>query len=163
MRHPHTEVASGNPLPSLPESKLTRSDSTLLHRLRANCAYTSTTLHKIFRSSTPNCARCNVPEDLDHVLLNCSHYDQARRRELVYRSLLEYLQQWRHEGGGETGGGGRPPRVQRSGGCRNGTTAPGAADSSDATASKPLDLQRASSPPARHLDQPRLFVSTVID
>lgn len=117
MRHPHPGIASGTPPSSVPESKLTRQESTLLHRLRANCAYTSTTLHKISRSSTPNCVLCNVPEDIEHILLKCPRYDQARlsllntiqsanpplrneilfptggrrRAEAVYRSLLEFL------------------------------------------------------------------------
>ncbi|KAG0423037.1 hypothetical protein HPB47_001185, partial [Ixodes persulcatus] len=63
-------------------SKLTRSDSTLLHRLRANCAYTSTTLHRISRSGTPNCARCNVPEDLNHT----SHAFSSQLSSTHFRS-----------------------------------------------------------------------------
>ncbi|KAG0431069.1 hypothetical protein HPB47_022129 [Ixodes persulcatus] len=78
MGHPHDGVASGNAPPPLPESKLSRKESSLLHRLRAGCPFTAKTLHKISRKNSPNCNSCGTLEDTEHVLWSCPKYGSAR-------------------------------------------------------------------------------------
>lgn len=78
MGHPHDGVASGNAPPPLPESKLSRKESSLLHRLRAGCPFTAKTLHKISRKNSPNCDSCGTLEDTEHVLWSCPKYGSAR-------------------------------------------------------------------------------------
>lgn len=77
-RHPHRETAEGRPPPAIPR-KLSREQASMLHRLRANCANTRSTLHKLKRVNSPDCLHCGALEDIEHVLLVCTEYEEERK------------------------------------------------------------------------------------
>uniref|UniRef100_A0A224Z061 Non-ltr rnase hi domain of reverse transcriptase n=1 Tax=Rhipicephalus zambeziensis TaxID=60191 RepID=A0A224Z061_9ACAR len=60
-------------------SDLKRQEETCLHRIRLNVAYTNYFRHKIGLSDSPLCLRCDVPEDLNHVLCECRLYASERQ------------------------------------------------------------------------------------
>lgn len=59
-------------------SVVVRRHGTLLHRLRLGVAYTKHYLHKIGIESNPNCAQCNTPETIGHLLCACPKYTSER-------------------------------------------------------------------------------------
>lgn len=60
--------------------RLPRRRETLFHRLRLNVAFTNAYLHRIGQSTSPHCDNCGAPETVEHVLLECSAYIDARSR-----------------------------------------------------------------------------------
>lgn len=61
----------------LPE-RLPRRLETLLHRLRLNVALTHTYRYRLGLTSNPYCDNCGSPETVEHILLECPTYYQAR-------------------------------------------------------------------------------------
>ncbi|KAM7314882.1 hypothetical protein ISCGN_004666 [Ixodes scapularis] len=48
-------------------------------RLRTGCAFTAKALHRINSAVDPLCPTCNVPEDFDHLLWDCTALTKERR------------------------------------------------------------------------------------
>ncbi|KAG0420999.1 hypothetical protein HPB47_003098 [Ixodes persulcatus] len=80
--HPDPSTARGTPPIPVPDSRLTRADASLLHRLRTGSAFTRLALHcygRAGRVDSPECTVCWDPEDITHILLICPEYDAARK------------------------------------------------------------------------------------
>lgn len=77
-KHPVSSVASDEPPPPACTRGLTRKFASLLHRLRADCAYTQVNLHRIKKTSSPFCEHCDQPETLTHIFFECGHYNTER-------------------------------------------------------------------------------------
>ncbi|KAG0433831.1 hypothetical protein HPB47_019553 [Ixodes persulcatus] len=81
-RHPDPSTARGTPPIPVPDSRLTRADASLLHRLWTGSAFTRLALHRYGRArrgDSPECTVCGDPEDITHILLICPEYDAARK------------------------------------------------------------------------------------
>lgn len=77
-KHPVSSVESDEPpLPACTRG-LTRKFASLLHRLRADCAYTQVNLHRIKKTTSPFCEHCDQPETLTHIFFECGHYNTER-------------------------------------------------------------------------------------
>lgn len=63
----------------LPE-RLPRRLETLYHRLRLDAAFTNSYLHRIGQTSNPYCDNCGSPETVEHLILECPAYTDARCR-----------------------------------------------------------------------------------
>lgn len=68
-----------------PTRNLSRRQTSLLYRLRTGSAYTREWLFGIGKTDDPNCEQCGEPENIQHVLLECPHYDEARDNCLISR------------------------------------------------------------------------------
>lgn len=83
--HPDADVARGNAPPPVPWHHLDRAAASLLHRLRADCAFTNATLHLIGKLSSPYCVACGEIGDLNHILWTCSEY--SNERDILRRTI----------------------------------------------------------------------------
>lgn len=89
-RHPDPSTARGTPPIPVPDSRLTRADASLLHRLRTGSAFTRLALHRYGRAGrvdSPECTVCGDPEDITHILLICPEYDAARK--VLFATVLK--------------------------------------------------------------------------
>ncbi|KAG0417018.1 hypothetical protein HPB47_005942 [Ixodes persulcatus] len=92
-RHPDPSTARGTPPIPVPDSRLTRADTSLLHRLRTGGAFTRLALHRYGRAGrvdSPECTVCGDPEDITHILLICPEYEQQGKRTNGYNHVLPY-------------------------------------------------------------------------
>ncbi|KAG0423970.1 hypothetical protein HPB47_000267 [Ixodes persulcatus] len=81
--------ARQSPIP-VPDSRLTRADASLLHRLRTGSAFTRLALHRYGRAGrvdSPECTVCGDPKDITHILLICPEYDAARK--VLFATVLK--------------------------------------------------------------------------
>lgn len=76
--YPHLHQIDPRLENSIPK-KLPRKVETCLHRCRLNSAFTNMHMHRFGFISSPNCATCNVPEDLHHVICECEIYKTERQ------------------------------------------------------------------------------------
>lgn len=70
----------------MPEG-LSKHDEAVLHRVRLNVAYTNYFRFKTKQAASPLCTLCDVREDLNHVLCECTRYRAARTSLLVSLGL----------------------------------------------------------------------------
>lgn len=61
---------------------LKRRREAVLHRIRLKVAYTNYYLHLIGKLKSPNCSVCGTVEDIQHILLQCTSYDDQRKQFL---------------------------------------------------------------------------------
>ncbi|XP_077538059.1 uncharacterized protein LOC144150114 [Haemaphysalis longicornis] len=78
--HPDPRVASGDPPPRVPTSKLTRQESSLLSRLRTGCAVTNSRLHLYKKRDSPACSHCGAFDSIGHCIVVCAAYNNERAR-----------------------------------------------------------------------------------
>ncbi|XP_064475396.1 uncharacterized protein LOC135389261 [Ornithodoros turicata] len=57
---------------------LPRAVTSIIHRLRLNVPYTGRLFFKLGKVSTPNCSKCGVLEDTEHVIEACPRYREPR-------------------------------------------------------------------------------------
>lgn len=63
----------------LPE-QIPRRLETLYHRLRLNVALTNAYRYRLGQTANPCCDNCGLPETVEHILLECPAYSQARNQ-----------------------------------------------------------------------------------
>lgn len=85
LRHPDERVSSGNGVPPVSYSDMSRSNVSLLHRLRSRSFFTGRLLARIVRKSGVNCSTCDVRDDIEHVLIQCVTY--GTNRYLLFAAL----------------------------------------------------------------------------
>jgi len=62
----------------------TRREEVVLARLRMGCTLSTHLLPYIARAFPPQCLTCHVTLSIDHVLLHCERYQEARRSLAAY-------------------------------------------------------------------------------
>lgn len=81
-RHPHPDVARGSPPNPVPPHRISSTASSLLHRLRIDCAFTQEKLFLLGLVDTADCPSCASVEDLEHAIWKCPAHHDARAQLL---------------------------------------------------------------------------------